>query len=73
MSPKLFNPIKLTPNQRTQLVDIVSQTEPTLLFDKFSDRVLMLLEDIPGFESLSDSESQSIINQLWSLYHGQRK
>ena len=39
----------------------------------FADRVLLLLEDIAGFEFVSDSETQSIIIKLWSLYHDQSK
>ena len=39
----------------------------------FTDQVLLLFEDISGFEMISDSESQTIINQLWSYYHGPDK
>ena len=49
------------------------QFGPSLSFDEFADQVLLLFEDISGFEVISDSESQTIINQLWSDYHGQDK
>jgi hypothetical protein len=61
----------LSVDQQKALVEITSdQSGHGLSFDEFTDQVLLLLEDISGFEMLSDSESQTIINQLWSYYHG---
>ena len=65
---------KLSTDQQKTLVEIISdQSGPYLSFDKFTDQVLMLFEDISGFEVISDSESQIHINQLWSKYHGPNK
>ena len=62
---------ELSTDQQKTLVEIISdQFGHNLSFDEFSDQVLLLLEDIPGFEVITDSESQTIINQLWSYYHG---
>ena len=62
---------KLSIDQQKTLAEIISdQSGPYLSFDKFTDQVLMLFEDISGFETIPDSESQILINQLWSYYHG---
>jgi hypothetical protein len=60
--------------QQKTLVEIISdQFGPGLTFDVFADQVLLLFEDIAGFEVISDSKSQILINQLWSYYHGPNK
>ena len=65
---------ELSIDQQKTLVEIISdQSGPHLTFDEFTDQVLMLFEDISGFEVMSDSESQTLINQLWSKYHGPNK
>ena len=65
---------ELSIDQQKTLVEIISdQSGPHLTFDEFTDQVLMLFEDISGFEVMSDSESQTLINQLWSKYHGTDK
>jgi len=62
---------ELSIDQQNLLDAIISdQFGPCLPFEEFTDRLLLLFEDISGFEMISDSESQSIINQLWSHYHG---
>ena len=61
-------------DQQKTLVEIISdQSGPHLTFDEFTDQVLLLFEDIAGFEVISDSESKTVINQLWSNYHGPNK
>ena len=61
----------LSVDQQKALAGIISdQSGHNLSYDEFTDQVLLLLEDISGFELISDSESQTIINQLWSYYHG---
>jgi hypothetical protein len=71
MNHEITNTTELTIDQLKTLVEIISdQFGPHLTFDDFTDQVLMLFEDIAGFEVISDSNSQIIINQLWSYYHG---
>ena len=68
------NTTKLSIDQQKTLVEIISdQFGPHLTFDEFTDQVLHLFEDISGFEVITDSESQVLINQLWSYYHGPNK
>lgn len=40
-----------------------------LLLDKFTEEALQLLEDVPGLECLPDAATQSLINELWVIYH----
>ncbi len=71
MNYEVTTKIELSSDQHKALVGIISdQSGHNLSLDEFSDQVLLLLEDISGFEMISNSESQTIINQLWSLYHG---
>ena len=72
MNHEITNNTELSTNQIRSLVKIISdQGGHNLSFDEFTNQGLLLFEDIPGFEMISDSESKIIINQLWSLYHGQ--
>ena len=74
MNHEITTKAELSIDQQKTLVEIISdQSGPHLTFDEFTDQVLMLFEDISGFEVMSDSESKSIINQLWSKYHGTDK
>ena len=64
----------LSNDQQKTLIEIITdQFGPSLSYDEFTDQMLLLFEDISGFEMISDSESQTIINQLWSHYHGADK
>ena len=74
MNHEIANQTGLSVDQQKTLVEIIiGQFGPRLSFDDFADQVLLLFEDISGFEMISDSESQTIINQLWSYYHGPDK
>ena len=74
MNHEITSNTGLSIDQQKTLVEIISdQSGPHLKFDEFTDQVLMLFEDISGFEVISDSESQIFINQLWSYYHGPNK
>ena len=65
---------ELSIDQQKTLVEIISdQSGPHLMFDEFTDQVLMLFEDIAGFEVITDSDSKTYVNQLWSKYHGPNK
>jgi hypothetical protein len=71
MNHEVTNKTELSIDQQKTLAEIISdQFGPRLSSNEFTDRVLLMFEDIPGFEMISDSESQNIINQLWSYYHG---
>ena len=74
MSHEITTRTALSTDQQKTLVRIISdQFGPSLSFEEFTDQVLLLFEDIPGFEMINDSESQTLINQLWSYYHGPDK
>ena len=74
MNHGITNKTELSIDQQKALVEIISdQSGPHLTFDEFTDHVLMLFEDISGFEVITDSESKTLINQLWSKYHGPNK
>ena len=74
MNHEIANRRELSIEQRQTLVNIISdQSGPSLVYEEFTDQVLLLFEDISGFEMSSDSDSQTIINQLWSYYHGPDK
>ena len=74
MNHEITNRSGLSTEQLKTLVKIVSdQVGHTLTREHFTDQVLLLFEDISGFEMISDSDSQTIINQLWSYYHGPDK
>jgi len=65
---------ELSTDQQKMLVEIINdQSGHNLSFDDFTDQVLLLFEDISGFEVITDSKSQILINQLWSKYHGPNK
>jgi len=74
MNHEITNTTELSTDQQQAPVDIIrDQYGPCLSFDDFTDYVLLLFEDISGFEAISDSESHTVINQLWSDYHGPDK
>ena len=74
MNHEITTKTELSIDQQKTLVEIISdQSGHNLTFDEFTDQVLMLFEDIAGFEVITDSESQTLINQLWSKYHGPNK
>ena len=74
MNHEATNNTALSIDQQKTLVEIISdQFGHTLTREHFTDQVLLLFEDISGFEMISDSDSQTIINQMWSYYHGPDK
>ena len=74
MNHEIANQTRLSTDQQKTLVEIISdQFGHTLTREHFTDQALLLFEDISGFEMISDSDSQNIINQLWSYYHGPDK
>ena len=74
MNHEITTRTELSIDQQKTLVEIINdQSGQHLSFDDFADQVSLLLEDISGFEVITDSESQILINQLWSYYHGPDK
>ena len=74
MNHEITTRTELSLDQQKTLVEIISdQSGPHLTFDEFTDQVLMLFEDISGFEAITDSDSKTYVNQLWSKYHGPNK
>ena len=74
MNHEITTKTELSIDQQKTLVEIISdQFGPHLTFDKFTEQVFLLFEDISGFETITDSESQILINQLWRKYHGPNK
>ena len=74
MNHEIANQTELSTDQQKTIVNFVKgQFGPCLSFDEFTDQALLLFEDISGFEMISDSESQTIVKQLWSYYHGPDK
>ena len=74
MNHEITNKSELSIDQQKTLVEIINdQSGHNLTFDEFTDQVLLLFEDISGFEVITDSESQILINQLWRKYHGPNK
>ena len=71
MNHEITTKTELSIDQQKTLVEIISDhSGHNLSFDEFTDQVLMLFEDISGFEVITDSASKTFINQLWSKYHG---
>ena len=74
MNHEITNTTELSVDQQKTLVEIIiDQSGPHLTFDEFTDQVLLLFEDFSGFEVISDSASKTLINKLWSNYHGPNK
>ena len=74
MNHEITTKTELSIDQQKTLVKIISDhSGPHLSFDEFTDQVLMLFEDISGFEVITDSDSKTLINKLWSKYHGPNK
>ena len=60
----------LTTEQKQQLVEILSEEFGTVMtLAEFTDALLGLLEDIPGFETAKQSTINKLATQLWSKYH----
>ena len=60
----------LTNEQKQDLVDIINDEYGNALdFDDFTNALLGLLEDVPGFETAKESTINKLSQQLWSKYH----
>ena len=62
----------LTKQQQAELVGAINDEFGSHLeFDDFAEAILGLFENIPGFETISQTKSTRIVKQLWRKYHGQ--
>lgn len=60
----------LTTKQKQELVEIINDEYGNALdFDDFTNALLGLLEDVPGFETAKESTIDKLSQQLWSQYH----
>jgi len=60
----------LTTEQKQQLVEIISEEFGSgMTLAEFTDALLGLLEDMPGYETAKQSTINKLVNQLWSKYH----
>ncbi len=56
----------LTTDQKQALLEIVSDSLPApIMYGDFTDLLHDLLDDIAGFETVSDAERIELINELW--------
>lgn len=60
----------LTTEQKQNLVEIINDEYGDALdFDDFTNALLGLLEDVPGFETAKESTIDKFTKTLWSQYH----
>lgn len=60
----------LTTEQKQQLVEIINEEFGTEMNNaEFTNVLLVLLEDMPGYETAKQSTINKLTNQLWSKYH----
>jgi hypothetical protein len=51
---------------------VIAESGYTLTHVEFNDTMLMLFENIAGFETLSRKQSARHLNTLWSMYQHRR-
>lgn len=62
----------LTAEQQSSLIEIINDEFGSCLeFDDFCDVLLGLFEDVPGFETISQSQANRLVKLIWRNYHGQ--
>lgn len=60
----------LTTEQKQQLVEIINEEFGTEMNNaEFTNVLLVLLEDMPGYETAKQSTINKLVKQLWSNYH----
>jgi hypothetical protein len=60
----------LTTEQKQELVEIIIEEFGTgMTLEEFTDALLGLLEDVPGFETTKESTINKLTQQLWRKYH----
>lgn len=59
----------LSAKEKLRLLEIISEEFGSdLTFDDFSDAMLGLFDDIPGFETIMPAKASRYVNQLWRKY-----
>jgi hypothetical protein len=60
----------LTTDQKHELVEIINEEFGTgMTLEDFTNALLGLLEDVPGFETAKESTINKLSQQLWRKYH----
>jgi hypothetical protein len=60
----------LRTEQKQEMVEIIIEEFGNALdFDDFTNALLGLLEDVPGFETTKESTINKLTQQLWRKYH----
>jgi hypothetical protein len=60
----------LSTEQKQQLVEILDEEFGSeMKLEDFTDALLGLLEDMPGFETAKDSTVEKLTRQLWRKYY----
>ena len=60
----------LSTEQKQQLVEIINEEFGIgMTLAEFTDALLGLLEDMPGYETAKQSTINKLVKQLWSNYH----
>jgi hypothetical protein len=60
----------LTTGQKQELVEIINEEFGTgMTLEDFTNALLGLLEDVPGFETAKESTINKLTQQLWRKYH----
>ena len=64
---------QLKPDQLAMLVSIViEESGDRLNLAQFNDAMLLLFENIAGFENLSSRQANPYLKSLWKMYHPDR-
>ena len=64
---------QLKPDQLAMLVSIViEESGDKLTRPNFNDAMLLLFENIAGFENLSSRQTNRYLKSLWKIYHPDR-
>jgi hypothetical protein len=60
----------LTTEQKQEIVEIIIEEFGTgMTLEEFTNALLGLLEDVPGFETTKQSTINKLTQLLWSQYH----
>jgi hypothetical protein len=60
----------LTTGQKQEMVEIINEEFGTgMTLEEFTNALLGLLEDVPGFETAEESTINKLSQTLWSQYH----
>lgn len=64
-----MNYSNITPDEKAKLVTtILESNEDPIDLDLFGEMIVVLAEDIPGLEFLSDEDLSSLTADCWEIY-----